>query len=290
MANLPKEMAEEVGKARVAGGGNYVQHGDYVMMIEKWFYQKVQDRCIIQELMPVESRKKVVYEGPKKIEQDPNPPGSTCSVTVNFDGKGKQSAQSNSRAPVLALFGFKDGEIADAAAAMTLRQVCKLDESDAELAGQPVQPAAGMLVALSTFTKEVRSRPGEYITGLNWECVSKPGTGVNAPDMVRARLEARKIGPEAAVKLAMEQLAAARATGTAAAMPTVDAAAPASAAPALPQQAPPSIPQAAPAIPVIDPFAGWTPHPNNPPGAVDPYFFKGQELKKKSELLAAAQK
>jgi hypothetical protein len=45
-----------------------------------------------------------------------------------------------------------------------------------------------------------------------------------------------------------------------------------------------------PTIPVVDPFAGWMPHPNNPPGAPDPYFFKGQELKKKSELLASLQK
>lgn len=292
MAGLPKEMADEVGRARVAGGGSYIQHGDYVMMIDRWFFQKIQDRCIIQELTPAEAIKKVVYEGAKKVEQDPNPPGSSCSAAVNFDGAGKLSAQSNSRAPVIALFGFNDGEIPDATAAMSLRQVCKEDESDADLKGVPIQPARGMLIGLRTYPKEVQSRKGSYITGHNWYCIAKPGTGINAPELVKARLDAKVVGPEAFVKCVTEQLVAARAAGQVV-VPADElpgtAAQTGAAAPTLPG-APPTLPQQPPPIVVVDPLAGWTFNPQNPAGAPDPYYYKGQEQKRKSELLAAAQK
>lgn len=295
VANLPKEMAEEVGKARVAGGGNYIQHGDYVMMVDRWFYQKIQDKCIIQELIPAEALKKVVYEGTKKVEQDPNPVGSACSATVNFDGAGKLSAQSNSRAPVIALYGFNDGEIPDATLAMTLRQACKEDDTDPDLKGVPIQPARGMLIGLRTYPKEVQSRKGSYITGFNWYCIAKPGTGLNAPDLVKARLDAKVVGPEAFVKCVTEQLVTARAAGQVA-VPTEElpgtaasAAAPTlpGTVPTLPAGGPPALPGS---IVVVDPLAGWTLHPQNPAGTPDPFYYKGQDFKKKSELLAAAQK
>ena len=50
------------------------------------------------------------------------------------------------------------------------------------------QPAKGMLIALVTYPKEVRSRPGNYITGLNWKCVSPPGEGMNTPEEAQKRL------------------------------------------------------------------------------------------------------
>ncbi len=105
MANLPKALAQQVGKSRVAGGGNYIQHGDYVMSILRYFYQKIQDECVIVEISPAEAKKKVVFEGEKKIEEEPNPVASECSSTANFDGDGKLSAPANARAPVLAIFG-----------------------------------------------------------------------------------------------------------------------------------------------------------------------------------------
>ena len=54
MPNLPASVAEELGKARTAGGGNWIQHGDYTLMIEKWYFQKIQDECIIVEFLVCE--------------------------------------------------------------------------------------------------------------------------------------------------------------------------------------------------------------------------------------------
>lgn len=282
MANLPREMADEVGKARVAGGGNYIQHGDYILMIKKWFYQQIQDRCIILEALVIEARKKVVYEGTKKIEQEPNAVGSECSSAANFDGPGKLSARANSRGPMLGLFGFKENEVSDALAAFTMRLVCKMDETEADLAGQPIQPATGMLVQCSTYPKEIRSKKGEYITGIDWDCVAKPHQGVNAQDMVRARLDAFTRSVDEGVKVTLEQLTQARASGAAPALMST------SAGPELPTNgAAPTLqlpvaatPPALPAAPA-DPFMGWTKHPDNPL-----YWYKGQTFKLGTDIAA----
>lgn len=299
MASLPKEMADSVGKARTAGGGNYIQHGDYMFMVQKWFYQKVQDRCIITEFTVVDAVKKPVFEGTKKVDQDPNPIGNECSETVNFDGAGKQSADGNARAVVLGLFGYREGDIPDSTVSATLTEVC--DDK---------QPARGMLIACSTFPKEKRSKPGEFITGRNWSCVDKPGTGANAPDKVAARLAAFSRSTEEGVRVTREQLgkpAVAVVINLTTSPPVVTPptngngggsggggmfAVPAPApAPVLAQVATaPAIPATASSLPpppiaVVDPFAGWAVHP-----ADANFYYKGQEVKSKADLLAAAGK
>lgn len=291
LANLPKELADEVGKARTTGGGNYIVHGLYTMMIKKWFYQKspTGDRCIILEMVPVESAKKVVYHGQEKVEQEPNAVGSECSTVANFDGAGKQSAPGNSRAPVLGLFGFKENEVPDAKVSETL-DYCVSD----------VQPAAGMLLTCSTFPKEIRSRKGEYITGLTWECINRPGEGVNHPTMVKARIEALAAGPEAAAKVAITHLQMTRGTTTTATATSIPGSptttAPAVVAPAvtttttmIAPSLPPSIPTTtAPPIQVIDPFAGWEPHPDEK-GKPEPTWFWNRgtnTVKSRADLLA----
>jgi len=243
MSNLPSDMREEVGKARVAGGGSYIQHGDYIAMVKKWFYQKTQDRCIILESTVITAAPKTVYHGAEAINQTPNAPGSDFSDVANFDGDGKLSAPANSRAPVLGLFGFKEGDVTDAKVGETL-DYCLGDN----------QPAAGMLIKLSTYPKEIRSRKGSYITGRSWECVNKPGEGLNAPELVKARLDAFKIGAEHGVKVATEQMGSRTFTT-----------APAVAAPA-PIAAPAFAPPAPPALPTVEKayLVGWTPNPQDP--------------------------
>lgn len=257
MANLPKALAQKVGESRVAGGGNYIQHGDYIMMIKKWHYQQIQDEVIILEVVPIESRKKVVYEGEKRVEIEPNPPGSEASSVANFSSEAKLSAPANSRAPVLGLFGFAENDVPNQKVSETLEYVC----SDA-------QPAFGMLLICTTFPKEIRSKKGSYITGLNWDCVAKPGTGVNSPEMVKARLEALARSPEELVKVAMEQLTQARAAGGAPQLPVAAAAVPpppaASSAPSVPVAVAPPPPVASPPPPAKNLFEGWTVNPADP--------------------------
>jgi len=254
MSNLPQDMKEEVGKARVAGGGSYIQHGDYIAMVKKWFYQKTQDRCIILECTVVQAHAKTVYHGQEAINQTPNAPGSDFSDVANFDGDGKLSAPANSRAPVLGLFGFKEGDVPDAKVGETL-DYCLGDN----------QPAAGMLIKLSTFPKEIRSRKGSFITGRNWECVDKPNEGLNRPELVKARLDAFKISPEKGVEVAVSQFGSASSASTSFAAPAPGFAAPA-ATPSFASPTPGFTAPTPPAPPTIEkPYlVGWTPNPQDP--------------------------
>jgi len=269
MADLPDDIAKEVGKARVSGGGNYILHGNYpALMVKDWIYEKkYSGRCIVLEMIVVESHKNVVYEGATKVDDEPNAIGSECSTVANFDGGSKESASGNSRAPVLGLFGLEDSKIDDAAIELALKRVCN------------EKIANGMILACTTFPKEKRSKRGEYITGLKFECVSKPGEGINTPELVRARLDAMKAGNEAAVKVAAEHLAKFRASvGTVA--PKV--AAPSSALPPPPAAAVPP-PLAADPLAVAL-AAGWLDYPGRPD-----LLYRGEIVKPKSEVLAGIQ-
>ena len=274
MSNLPQDMKEEVGKARVAGGGSYIQHGDYIAMVKKWFYQKTQDRCIILESTVITAQAKTVYHGTEAINQTPNAPGSDFSDVANFDGDGKLSAPANSRAPVLGLFGFKEGDVPDAKVGETL-DYCLGD----------TQPAAGMLIKLSTYPKEIRSRKGSYITGRSWECVDKPGEGLNAPELVKARLDAFKISAEHGVKVATEQLASRGSFAPSAPAPVA-----ATTAFAPPPPAP--LPPAPPASAAWTPPAPWRVHTGAPAGNTPEtrWFWDGEKgVKNEAQLRAEFQ-
>lgn len=265
MSNLPKHLKSEVGKARVAGGGVYINHGTYVFMVDAWKYVKVVDECIIVELLVGQAREK----SDPKLPEPTNKPGTTCSEVANFDGAGKQSAGANARAVAEAMFGPEH------CAGKSDDDISEL--LDAQLG--PDQPCRGMLVGCDTYPKEIRSNKGNYITGRNWKHVAKPGIGLNSPDMAKARLAAYAVSPDECVRLIAEQSKAAGVS-----LPAVAAAPPATTA--APPDAP-AIPTAptAPPITVVDPFAGWTVHPKDPT-----YYFRGQEVKSKADLLAAAGK
>lgn len=284
MAGLPRDMAQQVGNARTTGGGNYIQHGNYIFLIKKWFFQlsPQKERCIIVEFLVIDAQGKTVFEGQKAINQIPNAIASDCSEVSNWDGAGKLSAPANSRAVVLGLFGFKENEVPDDKVVETL-DTCIGDG----------QPAAGMLIACSTFSKEKRTKPGEYITGRNWDCVARPGTGVNAPDQVAARMNLLRTSPVKCVQLARQQLGLAafdeKAVETTTAAPSSNGGGMFASTPA-PQQAAftgfaaPTAPEA-PAVPAVpaapDPFAGWTKHPTT-----DGYWYRGQVVKSEADLLA----
>lgn len=180
MSKMPKEVRDRIAKARATAGGNNIRHGEYLFMIMRSTYERMNSgQCHINEFVVHEAKKIVVVEGEKTIESEPNQPGSMCSYVINYDGKGKLSADGNSKALVLGLFGMKESEVDDNLVADTLGDFT--DDS---------QPAKGMLVKCITYPKEVRSKPGKYITGLIWECASPPGSGLNTPELCVQRLEA----------------------------------------------------------------------------------------------------
>lgn len=267
MGNLPKHLKAEVGKARVAGGGVYINHGTYVFMIDSWKFVKVVDECIVTELFVGQAREK----HDPKLPEPTNKPGTTCSEVANFDGAGKQSAGANARAVVAALYG--DAHVTG----MSDDDVGEL--LDAQLGTD--QPCRGMLIGCDTYPKEVRSNKGTFITGRNWKHIAKPGTGLNAPELVRARLAALNISPEECVRVIDEQM---KTVGVALSAVATSAAAPAVAAPVIPAVPVPAAPPLpAPPIIVVDPLAGWTQHPDNPL-----FYYRGTEVKSKADLLATS--
>jgi hypothetical protein len=179
MGQMPQEVRDRIAKARASAGGNNIRHGEYVLMLLKSTYEKMHSGwCHINEFLVIESKKIAVMEGEKKLDVDPNSPGSLCSVVINYDGKGKLSADGNSKAIVLGLFGLKEEQVKDELVSETLGDLT-----------HDRQPAKGMLIKCSTYPKEVRSRPGSYITGIKWECADKPGEGLNTSEKVKERLD-----------------------------------------------------------------------------------------------------
>jgi hypothetical protein len=281
MAGLPRALAQQVGDARVTGSGNYIQHGNYVFLIKKWFFMlsPQKEQCVIIEFAVVDAQKKTVHEGTKVITAEPNGIGSDCSEVVNWDGPGKLSAAGNSRAPVLGLFGFAENEI-DAAKVIETLDTCLSD----------AQPAAGMLISCSTAPREKRTKPGEFITARNWGCVARPGTGANAPELVAARLAALKVSAPKAVSLARQHLGLSAFDENSVATP-VSAPAPQAAPAGFGFGAEPALtlPPAPPAPPVVaappapDHLVGWAPHPTAPG-----YFYRGQQVFTEAQLASGA--
>ena len=262
MANLPPNIAKQVADARVTGGGTYIEHGDYDLMVTKWEYQELQDKVMVHEFLVINAKSKKVKEGEKHYDSEPNPVDSICSYAVNFDGAGKLSAAGNVRAVVLGLFGFKENEVKGEVVQQTLGDCCD-------------GKANGMILRCSTYPKEIKSNKGNFITGMNWECYMQPGHGANRLDLAAERMRVLKEkGAEAAAALARQHMGSAPEQPTA---PSIPAPTPA------PVAAPPPPPPAPPPAVEKPWLIGWTPHPQNPA-----YFYKGAEVKTEEDIRRAA--
>jgi len=178
MGQMPQSVRDRIAKSRASNGGNNIRHGEYILMFWKSSYEKMfTGMCHINEFVVAAAKKIAVQEGDTSKDIEPNSPGTTCSYVINYDGKGKQSADGNSKALVIGLFGLVEGENSDEEVSETLGDLTADN-----------QPARGMLIKVSTYPKEVRSRPGNFITGLKWECVDKPGQGENTPEKCAERI------------------------------------------------------------------------------------------------------
>lgn len=308
--DISGDVSDLIAKAKVFGASDNIRHGTYVFVIRRIFAELVEtdlgnNRMGFWELSPIESKPNPQTEGdhvdypgvagPLKDDgNNPNPVGSNCALKVNFDGPGGRSAGSNLKSAILALFGKRDGEISDAEIAKTwidLSRQRDLRVGDAigidAATNQPIyataakraNPACGMLIACTTMVKKKRTPndKGAYITKLVWSCVSPPGVGQNAPELVakrRAEIEASFVDDEE------ETPSASRAPSTPAQMPisvpsvsvpsngTVPAGFSVASAPPTLTSVPPS-PPPAPPPPVTNIFAPpppWEPLPGLPAG------------------------
>ena len=268
MANLPPNIAKQVADARVTGGGTYIEHGDYDLMVTKWDYQELQNKVMIHEFLVINAKAKQVKEGEKVYMSEPNPVDSACSYVVDFDGAGKLSAPGNVRAVVLGLFGFKENDVSGDVVQKTLS-----DCVDGK--------ANGMILRCSTFPKEIKSKRGEFITGMNWDCYATPGQGANRLDLAAERMRVLKEkGAEAAAALARQHMGSPSTEA-----PSVPAAVPAPVPAPAPSVAAPPPPPSVPAPPAVEKpwLVGWTIHPQD-----SRYYYKGTDVKTEEDIRRAA--
>jgi len=319
--DVSAEVADLISGSKVFGASDNIRHGRLKLVIERIHAQMVETdmgnhkmafwECRVLESAPNPQTigDRVDYVSPQQpgvgpLRDDgnnPNPVGSRCALKVDFDGAGGRSAGANIKAPILALFGKRDGEIPDSEINATwkdLARVRDLKVGDAigidPNTNQPIlatkakqaNPACGMVIWVETMVKKKRTpnEKGMYVTKLIWDCKGSPiGVGENAPDLVlkrRAEIETAR----AEEGIDDEDTSA---SSTPSPSPYQQAA---SAAPAVPQAqqaaplppAPPAPP--APVVAAFTPPPPWRAHPTAPG-----YFWDGAQGVKSEAQLRAGQ-
>lgn len=319
MEDVSAEVAGLISDSKVFGASDNIRHGKYKMLIKRIFAQKVETDAGLQkmafwELTPLTSEPNPQIEGdhvdypgtagPLKDDgTKPNPVGSSCGLKVNFDGPGGRSAGSNIKAAILGLFGKPDGAISNEEINKTW---IDLSRTQAINVGDPIginpqtkqviladkakqaNPACGMVIYCTTMPKRKKQAndKGAFITKLLWSCVSPPGEGENAPELVvkrRADIEASRTDDDEVEEHGLRGGGATTnpyggqlpSTAGAPALPQTQAATPTPPAPPAP---------VAPALPVtFTPPAPWRAHPTQPVDAAGTRWFWDGNVQVKSE-------
>lgn len=253
MAFLPEGMADDIANADVFARGERARDGEYVFLHVACTYEKTRrGPALIIEHEVVEAKKVLP-------DVEPNPVGSKVTYFMPDYGDAAVMLQPNMKNYVCGLAGHDPKSVDKGIIKELIKKV-----------GGPEQIGRGMLIKATTFHTEKRN-DGEDFMGFNW--YPMPGQNVpNAPDVLtrRAALDAKKAGQRPSNG------------AQAAAQPPQ---APSAAAPSIPTA--PAIPTA-PSLPAaIDPVQvllsqGWAVHPGDAN-----YLWKGQEVKKKEDLIAA---
>lgn len=318
--DVSAEVAGMISGAKVFGSSENIRHGRYRFVIRRIHAQKVETEkglhnMAFWEVTPIRSEPNPQTEGDRvdyisaaspgvgPLRDDgmnPNKVGSLAAMKVDFDGPGGRSAGANIQEAILALFGKRPGEVSDAELNKTwldLSRTKPLKKGDPigvdQATGKVIyatedknaNPACGMVIDCVTMAKKKRTPndKGAYITKLVWMCVSPPGVGENAPELVakrRAEIETSFADEEEETSSppppANGNVFQGGAPVGAGASPMVQAifAPPAAtlASPVVQQSAaplvpPPPAPPAAPAAPAaFEVRPPWVPHPSQPAG------------------------
>lgn len=264
---IPADILEQTWKASAAGGGIYItRHGLYTFFVTGSFFRSIPQvgRCFITQLRVLEAEKNVVLDANgQEINEDPHPVGYEPSYVVNYDGRGKLSADSNAKALILTAHGYEEGKVDEA----TFKSCYRAMVSDA-------QPIRGLVIRCVTFEKGKRAsrdpNTGEFTDSLllpRWISLGAPGTGENTVEKMAAR------------RSEFERMAAASPVSSASAvasafMPTEPA-----------SQAAVSSPVASTSV-IANPLEGWWPHPQAG-DPKDPFYYNAQQqVRRRSEILA----
>lgn len=289
MPDISAELANDIATAKTSGSSENIRCGRYKFVVKKVHADVVENdkgkhKFVFVEVVPLESLPNLQTVGNINAEgkllddgNNPNPVGSECAMKVDFDGAGGRSAAGNVKQFILGLFGKADGEISEAQLNETWRDISRttpLKKGDTigispqnqpilSDRDKPANPLYGMVVGCVAFAKRKQKIEGKtpdqhYITKLNWTCISPPGIGENAPDVVakrRLELESRSVADDDDADDAASPVS-----------PPSNGAAAAALAPVLPP-------------PVAFPPPGWFTN-----GVPEGYFHNGKEVLKEADL------
>lgn len=288
MKDISSEVANLIASAEVFGSSDNIRHGKYKFIIRRIFAEEVaiktgaKHKMAFMEVTPYESLPNPQIEGDRVNNADPssplidngmnpNPVGSVCAVKVDFDGPGAKPQASTLKQAIHALLGKREGELSQEDFSATWEDLARQKDVQAgDVIGfdlktkQPIvakkakkaNPACGMVLSCHTAArkKKTPNEKGAYITKLIFECISPPGVGENAPELVAKRKS--EIERSAVVEEEEEEMPVA-----AASIPIPANGAPVTPMPTPSAPLPPPPPPPAPAVFV--PPAPWVEHPTS---------------------------
>lgn len=296
MANqeIPQDIIDSVFSANASGARAYLdKYGKYALCIEAALYKQVKDvgRLLITKVKVVRSEAIKTTEEPtiqnpagRIVEEEPHPVGYRCSVIINWDGDGSKSANGNAKAQILGIFGIKDS---------SSKEIEELFKASFRDYVSDSQPACGVMVEASILPKGVawnkeKKLYDHYIKLPEWRCLGTPGLGDNTHEAVQARRAEiqQYIGTELQREDAEREAAAANRAAGGQGASTGTFLPPAGSTPASGGGGAPPLPGA----PSADPLAGWTFNPSNNASDPDPWYYRGNEQKRRSQIVAGAGK
>jgi hypothetical protein len=183
-----RAIFKKVAKAKATAGGNYIRDGKGRLILDKMKvdYSDTNGHVFIAEFV-VESSTKVPVTSLKtgeKLDIEPNPPGSTCSIVHKLD---KQlAAAGNMKAFVLTLLGYDESQVSDTEFAETLEESCP---------EQGETPLRGMAIDYETFRRVTKEKKEEIVLP-KWTHV--PLDGANIEEVREKRIAFLKSRGEAA--------------------------------------------------------------------------------------------
>jgi hypothetical protein len=167
-------LLKKIAAAKSNGGGVYIQPGQFILEVENILFEsKYGGSTFIVEFIVRES---ISTEAGKEA----NKVGTKCSSVdvVDKPGAAGDAAAGNVKAFVLGLYGLNAEEVSEAE---FLEAVGAITEKD--------QPAKGMLIGCTAFTKPKKTKPGEFLTAKRWTTVPQDA------DQIAARRAAQEKAP-----------------------------------------------------------------------------------------------
>jgi hypothetical protein len=221
--DISAELAVTISEATGGGGKPFIRHTKYSEFLLTRCHSK---RVKMEDtkwhrfsFMEFKVLKAVPHEKgaiPTSLQSrddgtNPNPVGSMCSHSIDFDGNGAAMAGQNVKEFIAGLFGVDVDQLSKEDGFQTWVDLCR--KMDVKAGGvdyvdpntqQPVlakkdkvaNMGCGFIIALSTSAKELKEtrkvkdltpEQRKYFTQKNWQCLARPGTGINSPEDVAKR-------------------------------------------------------------------------------------------------------